>query len=153
MISTDSSLLSALSPDGRDRILTAAREVNFPAGERLFQEGSPTDRFWTVRTGTVTLDMAVPGRRPASVETLHPGDLVGWSWLIPPYTWHLGAEALSPVRALEFDAREVREMCEADPELGRAVAIRVAEIIGHRLQQARARLLDLYGPPGDVPMR
>ncbi|MFR9676919.1 cyclic nucleotide-binding domain-containing protein [Streptomyces sp. TR06-5] len=151
MISTATSLLSVLPPGSRDHLLTAARDVNFPAGERLFQEGSPADRFWIVRTGTVILDMAVPGRRPAAVDTLHPGDLVGWSWLIPPYTWHLGAETLSPVRALEFDAPEVRRMCDADPELGRAVATRVAEITGHRLQQARARLLDLFAPHGAAP--
>lgn len=146
MISTVNGLLKVLPPEGRDRMIAAAREVSFPAGARLFREGERADRFWIVRTGAVTLDMAVPGRRPVTVETLGPGDLVGWSWLIPPYTWHMGAEALSPVRALEFDAWQVREMCEADPVLGRAVAVRVAEMIGHRLQQARTRILDLHGP-------
>ncbi|HEX5569206.1 MAG TPA: cyclic nucleotide-binding domain-containing protein, partial [Streptomyces sp.] len=146
MIAATTNLLGALSPEDRERLLKLTREVSFSAGTRVFEEGRHADRFWVIRTGSVTLDMRVPGRRAAVVETLHPGDLVGWSWLFPPYTWHLGAETLSPVRAVEFDAVRVRELCEADPALGHAVCLRVAEIIAHRLQSPRTRLLDLYGP-------
>lgn len=150
MITTGTNLLSVLPERGREELLAIAREVSFPADTRLFKEGHRADHFWTVETGTVVLEMAVPGRRPAVVETLRSGDMVGWSWLTPPYTWHLGARTTSPVRALEFDSKQVRAMCEADPEMGRAVATRVAEIIGHRLHQARTRLLDLYGPYGSA---
>ncbi|MBI0380574.1 Crp/Fnr family transcriptional regulator, partial [Streptomyces albiflaviniger] len=72
--------------------------------------------------------------------------LIGWSWLFPPDTWHLGAEALSPVRAHEFNAEAVRRLCDEDPELGYALALACAQVIGRRLQSARTRLLDLYGP-------
>lgn len=146
MINTSTGLLGALQPEKRDRLLETAASVSFDAGQRIFNEGQRADRFWILRTGSVTLDLHVPGRQAATVETLGAGDLLGWSWLFPPYQWHLGARALSPVRALEFDARVVRALCEADPVTGRAVAGRVAQIIGHRLQSARTRLLDLYGP-------
>ncbi|MTE17959.1 cyclic nucleotide-binding domain-containing protein [Streptomyces sp. TRM43335] len=152
MIAAPTNLFSALPPGGRERLLEFAREASFPAGERISEEGRRTDRFWVIRTGSVTLDMRIPGRRPVVVETLSHGDLLGWSWLFPPYTWHLGAEALSPVRALEFDAAKVRELCEADAVLGRAIAVRVAEIVAHRLQNARTRLLDLYAPYGSGPL-
>ncbi|WP_199850589.1 Crp/Fnr family transcriptional regulator [Streptomyces sp. CMB-StM0423] len=147
-MNTSAGLLGALQPGTRERLLETARSVAFDAGQRIFDEGQRADRFWILHTGSVTLDVHVPGRRAATVETLGSGDLLGWSWLFPPYQWHLGAQALSPVRALEFDARVVRALCEADPVTGRAVARRVAEIIGHRLQSARTRLLDLYGPHG-----
>ncbi|MFD1829467.1 MULTISPECIES: cyclic nucleotide-binding domain-containing protein [Streptomyces] len=151
MIAAPTDLFSALPPGGRERLMEFARETSFPAGARISEEGRRTDRFWVIRTGSVTLDMKVPGRRPVVVETLSHGDLLGWSWLFPPYTWHLGAEALSPVRALEFDAARVRELCDDDAVLGRAVALRVAEIVAHRLQNARTRLLDLYAPYGSGP--
>src|SRR5262249_39875285 len=111
-------------------------------------EGHRADHFWIIRTGSVSLDLHVPGRRPAVVETLGHGDLLGWSWLFPPYSWHLGAQAQSPVRADEYDASIVRALCEADPVVGGAVPRRVAEIVAHRLLHARTRLLDLYGPTG-----
>ncbi|WP_127356256.1 Crp/Fnr family transcriptional regulator [Actinacidiphila soli] len=153
MTTTTSNLLGVLPPEGRERLMELAREVSFPAGTRIFEEGRKADCFWIIHTGSVTLDLHVPGRRAAAVETLGPGDLLGWSWLFPPYAWHLGAEAQSPVRAMEFDATVVRALCEADPVFGRAISRRIAEIVAHRLQGARTRLLDLYGPHGSGPLR
>ncbi|MFP3990866.1 Crp/Fnr family transcriptional regulator [Streptomyces sp. E11-3] len=128
--------------------MSVAREVNFPQDARLFEEGARADRFWIIRSGTVTLDVRVPGRRPPVIESIGFGELVGWSWLIPPHVWHLGASALSPVRAYEFDAAQVRELCEQDREFGAAIEMWVAKVLAHRLQAARTRLLDLYAPYG-----
>ncbi|NJP75595.1 cyclic nucleotide-binding domain-containing protein, partial [Streptomyces sp. C1-2] len=105
-------------------------------------------RFWIIRTGTVVLDLRVPGRGAADVDSLGHGELLGWSWHFPPYRWHLGAEALSPVRAWQFDADTVRAACARDPEFGRAVATWVGQVVAHRLQISRIRLLDLYAPHG-----
>lgn len=145
-------LFAALPAAGRDRLLDLAEEVDFPAGTRIFEEGEPADRFWVIHTGSVVLDASVPEHPAASVEVLSPGDLLGCSWLFPPYSWHLGAEAQSDVRAWEFDATIVRALSRADLEFGEALARRVAQIIAHRMQSARKRLLDLYGPPGGSPV-
>ncbi|MEV7286295.1 cyclic nucleotide-binding domain-containing protein [Streptomyces sp. NPDC093252] len=141
-------MLRALRADHRQRLMTAAREVSFPQGTRLFEEGGHADRFWLIRTGTVELDLHVPGRRAAVIETLRHNELVGWSWLFTPHVWHLGAEATTPVRAYEFDATAVRAMCDEDAVLGRAVARWVGDVLAHRLHASRTRLLDLYGPYG-----
>lgn len=141
-------MLGTVPADHLERMMKLSRDVSFPAGARLFEEGGRADRFWVIRTGAVNLDMHVPGRRSPLIERLGPGDLVGWSWLFKPYTWHLGAEALSPVRAREFDAAAVRRLCREDPELGHALVLASAEIIAHRLKAARSRLLDIYAPNG-----
>ncbi|WP_432196198.1 cyclic nucleotide-binding domain-containing protein [Streptomyces sp. bgisy027] len=149
MITTPTpSLLRALPAEHRQRLMQMAREVSFPEGTRLFEEGDRADRFWIIRTGTVELDMRVPGRRPAVIESLRHNELVGWSWLFTPHVWHLGAEATTPVRAYEFDATTVRAMCREDPALGNAVAQWVGNVLAHRLRSARTRLLDLYAPYG-----
>ncbi|MFF5361970.1 cyclic nucleotide-binding domain-containing protein [Streptomyces scabiei] len=154
MITTPTpSMLRALPAEDRQRLMRVAREVAFTQGERLFEEGSRADRFWIVRTGTVDLDMRVPGRRPAVIESLRHNELVGWSWLFSPHVWHLGAEATTPVRAYEFDATAVRLMCQEDPAMGRAVGLWVGEVLAHRLQAARTRLLDLYAPYGGGGVR
>ncbi|MEU5978396.1 cyclic nucleotide-binding domain-containing protein [Streptomyces sp. NPDC047315] len=145
-MSTPTTTMSALSTEHRSQLTDASYEVQFAQGERLFDEGDRADRFWVVRTGLVTLDIRVPGRRRSPVlESLAHGELVGWSWMFPPGVWHLGAEAMTPVRALEFDAVRVRRMCEADPWFGHEVAMWVGAVLAHRLQAARGRLLDLYG--------
>ncbi|MFF7070161.1 cyclic nucleotide-binding domain-containing protein [Streptomyces pseudovenezuelae] len=153
MITTPTpSMLRALPAEHRHRLMRVAREVSFPQGARLFEEGGQADRFWIIRTGTVELDMRVPGRRPAVIEALRHNELVGCSWLFAPHCWHLGAEATSPVRAYEFDATAVRLMCQEDPAMGSAVAQWVGDVLAHRLHAARIRLLDLYAPYGSGTM-
>ncbi|MFF7738872.1 cyclic nucleotide-binding domain-containing protein [Streptomyces sp. NPDC007984] len=141
-------LLEMLSPAHRDRLLACATHVSFPTGARIFEEGTRADKFWVIRTGRVTLDIHVPGRRAATIDALGSGQLLGWSWLVPPHTWQLGAEAHGTVHTLEFDAPAVRTMCEEDPVLGQAVTRCVVTVVGNRLQSTRTRLLDLYGPAG-----
>ncbi|MEV8532510.1 Crp/Fnr family transcriptional regulator [Streptomyces sp. NPDC051211] len=139
-------IAAVLSADHRGRLMSLAREVNFPENARIFDEGAPADAFWIVRSGTVTLELPVPGRRPAVIESLGPGELVGWSWLFPPYVWQLGAQAMTPVRSYEFDAANVRMLMDADPAFGSALGHWVGRVLAHRLQQTRTRLLDLYVP-------
>jgi CRP-like cAMP-binding protein len=149
---TAAPLLDDLPTGSQERLLRLGRHVSFPAGALIFEEGGPANRFWIIRGGSVALSIHVPGRRPPTVETLGPGDLLGWSWLFPPYEWHLGAETRSPVRADEFDAATVRVLCREDLALGYALAQAVAGVIADRLKATRLRLLDLYGPPGSGPM-
>ncbi|WP_327281959.1 MULTISPECIES: cyclic nucleotide-binding domain-containing protein [unclassified Streptomyces] len=137
---------AVLSAEHRGRLMSQAREVNFPEGARIFEEGARARTFWIVRSGTVTLQVPLPGRRPAPVENLGPGELVGWSWLFPPYTWQLSAEAMTPVRSYEFDATAVRMLMDADPAFGSAIGNWVGRVLALRLQQTRTRLIDLYAP-------
>lgn len=140
--------LRVLPAEHRERLMRSAREVSFPAGARLFEEGGTADRFWIIRTGTVTLDVRVPGRRAAVIQTLGHNQLVGWSWLFAPHSWHLGAEATTPVRAYVFEAAPVRALCREDPEFGLTISQWAGDVLAHRLRAARTRLLDLYAPYG-----
>ena len=145
---TGQSFLRVIPEAQQKGLLELGHEVTFASGHRIFHEGGKADRFWVLRSGRVALDLHVPGRRAVDVEVLEAEDLLGWSWLLPPYVWHLGARSLTEVRADEFEAEAVRALCADDPELGRAVAMGVAAVIGHRLKAARTRLLDLYAPYG-----
>ncbi|MET9550145.1 cyclic nucleotide-binding domain-containing protein [Streptomyces sp. NPDC006627] len=140
--------LRALTVEHRQELMRVAREVSVPQGTRLFEEGARADRFWVIRSGTVELDTRVPGRRAAVIERLGPDELLGWSWLFAPHVWHLGAQAVTPVRAYEFDALAVRAMCQENAAFGRAITQWVGEVLARRLRSARTRLLDLYGPYG-----
>ncbi|MFJ4833433.1 cyclic nucleotide-binding domain-containing protein [Streptomyces sp. NPDC088747] len=143
-------LLPALSPDHRERLMGLAREVSFPADGRIFEAGGSADRFWVVRSGTVSLYQEVIAERRISVATLGPGDLLGWSWLFPPHRWDFGAEAFSPVRGYEFDAGQVRTLCDADASLELSLTRTIAAILAHRLETTRAALIEHYARHGGV---
>ncbi|MFR9799078.1 cyclic nucleotide-binding domain-containing protein [Streptomyces sp. MS06] len=132
----------------RGRLMGAAREVRCPQNTQLFREGGRADRFWILQAGTVAVDMRVPGRRATVIETVGPGELLGWSWLFLPHVYQFGARTVGPVRAHEFDAAAVRAMCADDPAMGQVIALWVGSALSRRLRAARTRLLDLYAPYG-----
>lgn len=137
-------LLTALPPPQRQRLMTLAREVAFPEDTRIFEAGGTADRFWVIRSGAVTLDQQVNELHRVTVASLGAGDMLGWSWLFPPHQWDFGAQAFSPVRAYEFDAAAVLRLCEEDPKLGMALVRNVAEILAHRLEMTRGKLMEQY---------
>ena len=138
-------LLTALPPPQRQHLMSLAREVSFPEDTRIFEAGGTADRFWVIRSGAVSLDQRGTSVQRVTVASLGAGDLLGWSWLFPPYQWDFGAEAFSPVRAYEFEAQPVLKLCEEDPALGLSLVRIVAEILAHRLETTRGKLMEQYG--------
>ena len=141
-------LLPALSPEHRERLMSVAREVSFPADGQIFEAGGTADRFWVVRSGTVSLFQQVIAGRRITVAQLGPGDLLGWSWLFRPHTWDFGAEAFSRVRAYEFDAAVVRGLFDQDPTLVLSLTRTIGAILAHRLETTRAALIEHYARHG-----
>ena len=124
-----------------DALATEAREVMFPAGHRIFADGDYADRFWLIQSGCVALDVLVPGEGPVVIGRVGMGGLVGWSWLLPPYQWAFGAVCVTEVRAFQFNAQEVRELCAADPALQDELTRRLFRVVTGRLQDTRSMLL------------
>lgn len=138
-----------LSDAEREVIASTARTVRFAAGERLFSEGHPARGCWLIHDGRVALDLAVPGRGQVVLQTLGPGDILGWSWLVPPYRWHFGATSVLPTVATELDTERLRTLAMQDPRFGYTLVLTLFEEVLQRLQATRARLLDLYASPDD----
>lgn len=109
------------------------------------REGDPADAFYVVRSGTVALQTSVPERGALTLETLQEGDLIGWSWLFPPYTTAFDACALEDTHTLVFDGACLRAKFDADPALGYGLLRLFARVVVQRLQNARFQLLDVYG--------
>jgi CRP/FNR family cyclic AMP-dependent transcriptional regulator len=140
--------LRGMSPDYVIRLADAAVAVCVPAGHRVFEEGGRAAKFWLVTGGRVVLDLHVPGQPNLIIETLGAGDVLGLSWLSPPYEWQFGAEAAEPAAAFEIDGAAVLALCDSRPEFGYQVTRRMAAVAARRLHATRIRMLDLYAAPG-----
>jgi CRP/FNR family transcriptional regulator, cyclic AMP receptor protein len=141
-------LFRGLTPAELELIAGCGSNVRFQEGELLFRDGDEADTFYILRHGVVALETFVPARGPVTIETLEAGEVLGWSWLFPPYRWHFDARALSLVRATSFDGACLRGKCEDDPRLGYDLMSRFAQVLIERLQWTRMRLLDVYGYAG-----
>ncbi|MEZ5832683.1 MAG: cyclic nucleotide-binding domain-containing protein [Dongiaceae bacterium] len=124
-----------------------AQNVRFEAGQYLFHEGQSADRFYLLRHGRVALELSAPGKGSVTFQTVGQGEIVGVSWLIPPYRWTYDAKALETVRAIAMDATCLRGKCEADHDLGYEMMKRFVPVLVDRLQATRLQILDVYGTP------
>lgn len=121
-----------------------ASNVRFAAATYLFKEGEEANQFYLIRAGKVALEMFTPYSRPLTVETLEQGDVLGWSWLVPPYIWNFHARALQETRAIALDGKCLRAKCEQDHDLGYEVLKRFSQLMVRRLHATRYQLLDVY---------
>jgi CRP/FNR family transcriptional regulator, cyclic AMP receptor protein len=133
-----------LAPEHLATISGCASNEVCAAGTFLCREGQAADRFYVLRFGRVAVEIATPVGGPVVVETVEPGEVLGWSWLFPPYKWHFDARATTLVRMLALDGACLRKKCDEDPRLGYALMGRFAQLAVRRLEATQLQLLDLY---------
>ncbi len=125
-------------------ITGCASNVRFRAGTYIFREGEPASSFYIIRQGKVALEVMAAQRGSLIIQTIEAGDVLGWSWLFPPYRWHFSARAVEETRAIALDGVCLREKGETDHDFGYELMKRVAHIMMDRLQATRLQALDLY---------
>jgi CRP/FNR family transcriptional regulator, cyclic AMP receptor protein len=140
---------SGLSMHARTRLAECATMRQHPAGVTLLREGDTTGVFAIVTHGRVALRMHVPERGPITILTVEPGDVVGWSAVVPPHRSTSTAVTLEPTTLLSFEPRRLRAILESDCPLAATLYPRLMEAIGRRLSATRHQLLDLYAQQAD----
>ncbi len=121
-----------------------ASNVRFDTGQVIFREGEEANQFYLVREGNLAVELHAAERGPITVLTVGAGEVLGWSWLVPPYRWQFDARALQPTRAIALDGKCLRAKAEKDHDLGYELLKRVAHIMEERLQATRLQLLNVY---------
>ena len=119
-----------------------AMRSHFEAGHVIFREGETANRFYLIERGKVALESSTLGE-PVRIEEIGDGDLLGWSWLFPPYAWHFTARSLEHTSAIFFYGTVLREYCEKDNTLGFELFKRMSAVMLRRLQAARQKLLNV----------
>jgi CRP/FNR family cyclic AMP-dependent transcriptional regulator len=137
--------LKGLEPAHLKLIVGCAANVVFNAGQFIFREGEEANNFYFIRQGKVAIETFLPTHGPIAIHTRSEGEVLGWSWLVPPYRWHFDARALELTRAISLDGKCLRQKCEEDHDLGFELMKRFSIIIAGRLEATRLQLLDVYG--------
>jgi CRP-like cAMP-binding protein len=127
-------------------LVGCASNVGFEAGQYVFRQGEKADRFYLIRHGKVAIEIHAQERGTVILQTVGDGDVVGWSWLVPPHRWMFDGRAVEPTRAVALDGECLRRKCEEDHDLGYALLKRFTRIITERLEAARLQLINIHGP-------
>ena len=144
LILAEHAFFKGLEPRYMQLITGCASNVRFDARTYIFREGEAAEQFYLIREGKVALETFAAERGSIVIETIEAGEVLGWSWLFPPYQWHFSARVVEPTRAIALDGVCLRTKCEEDHDLGYQLVKRVAQIMMQRLQATRLQLLDLY---------
>jgi CRP-like cAMP-binding protein len=122
----------------------SAIAAHFKTGETILRQGEFADRCYLIETGKVALESGRGFGEALVIETIGAGDLLGWSWMFPPYTWQFTARAIEPTTAIFFYGRILREYCEKDHSLGYELLKRISAVMVKRLQAAQRQMVSLY---------
>jgi len=136
--------LKDLEPKYVKLIAGCASNVRFNTGQYVFREGEEANQFYMIRQGKVAVQILAAQRGVITVQTIGEGEILGWSWLIPPYRWRFDARALEPTRAIALDGKCLRTKSEEDHDLGYELLKRFSSVIAERLEATRLQLLDVY---------
>ena len=136
--------LSGLNPHFYHFFNECALLRRYEPGQEIFHEHGNAEHFYLIQSGKVALETFVPGRGMVTIQTLEPGEALGWSWLFPPRQWHFSASATEPAELIELDAAHLREKTEENRDFGNELISRVASVLLERLQGTREQLIDVY---------
>jgi len=114
--------------------------VHFEREQIIFREGEMANRFYLIESGKVVLVASDKRGNSVVIDTIGPGDLLGWSWMFPPYAWRFTARAVESTSAIFFYGTILREYCERDHSLGYELFKRMAPVMMKRMQNARENL-------------
>jgi CRP/FNR family cyclic AMP-dependent transcriptional regulator len=142
--------LAGLSVEHMQTLIGCASNVRFADGDTIIHEGQVANKFYLIRTGRVALQMDVPGKTALRIQTVGPGEILGWSWLISPFRWHFSGIVVLETRAIALDGECLRNKCEKDPTFGYEMLKRLSQVMERRLDATRLQLIDLYDTTGGV---
>ena len=142
---TEQPFFKDLDPDYIKLFASCASEVTFKNGHFLLTQGNDADYFYMITDGKVHIEAEAGDRGQITIENLCAGDILGWSWLIPPYKWRFDALAVEPTSAIAFDGKQLRKLCEENKPFGYEMLKRMIHIITHRLLSTRMKLMEFYG--------
>jgi CRP/FNR family cyclic AMP-dependent transcriptional regulator len=138
-------LFAGLDEETLKAIAIPSEMVEASQGEWLFHEGDPADSLYIILEGSIDLKMALNADpHYGDLERLNFGEVVGWSALVEPFVYTLGAVAVDEgTRLARLDAGHLRALMERDTEVGYRLMRRMAGIIRRRLAAMHTRFVSL----------
>ena len=134
-----------LAPDLLKTIASCSVKANYKAGQVIYSESDPANQFLLILAGKVAIEIFSAERGSLTIKTVGSGEVLGWSWLFPPYRRSFDARALEKTSAVALDGKVLREKAEADHRLGYELLKRFSSVVVDRLKATSLQLMDIYG--------
>ena len=123
----------------------SASLCDFKPGKFIFRQNQDAMGFYLILEGKVDVEWFSSAGGPVVVQSLGAGEVLGWSWLVPPFHWRMDARALQSCRLILFDGKTLLKRMEENHDLGYELLKRFLFIVTQRLDAARLEILSLHG--------
>lgn len=130
---------AGLKPEEIAEINRSFHEKGFQSEETIFFAGDPASHLYVVADGRVKLMRHTVAGRDVLLELLIPGEFFGSLSAAPEEEYPETAVAMTPVCVLSIDKAAFRAVLSRYP----SAALKVLDIVGHRLQSAREMVRQL----------
>ena len=144
----DHSIFSALDPEELEFLAGAATTEHMEPGHVVFRLGERARYFYLILSGEIAIEIPAIEGPTLFLQHLKPGQVLGWSWLIPPYQWSFMARTEQPAEVIRFDGAVVLERCESDPSFGYHLLRAFSAMMSERLGHARRRIMEEWQAKG-----
>ncbi len=117
---------------------------SFPENQLIFRRGESADKFFLIESGLVSVGINPSMHSPVNIQIVTDNEVLGWSWLVPPYVWQFDGRTLEPTTVIILNAEKLRNLFETRADIGYEISRRVVQIVGRRLQATRIQFWDIY---------
>lgn len=138
------------SDDQLKKLASLAKKESYPAGTQLYSNGDAARSLYLLQQGKVALFMdnyIGPGKPPmqVTIDIITKGETMGWSAVVEPFLYTLGARCLEDTKLIALDASKLRKMMDKDCEVGFKIMQSTAKVIATRLTHTRIILVGERG--------
>ena len=134
----NSRMLRDLDEQTVDAVARQSAMGTYRSGEFLHEAGQPMEAVSFISQGRVKVYRMASTGKQQTIALLGPGDAFGEIGIVDPRGQDLYVEALDDVVVCRTTRDTFLRLCSRDP----ALAIRLAEAMGEKLQEARERIAD-----------
>lgn len=138
------SVLDRLPVEVREQLNAFGTMLAYEPGDEVLRAGTQARFLAVIERGRVALRLRVPERGRVTIVTVEPGELLGWSAVVPPFRATVDAVATTPTRLIAYDAAALRERLATDCELAATLLPLVLESVSERLSASWDQLLDVF---------
>lgn len=128
-----------LSPAELDQVLAGTSTARLKAGQTLFLQDDPADRFFLLKSGWLKVTQVTADGQKLIVRIVHPGEFFGFAPALSRDAYPASCEAIVDSEALVWPRRRWKAVLGAAP----SVTLSIVQAIGRKLDEAHARLREM----------
>jgi len=137
-------IFEGLTPEESETIGRLCKLTNVKKDETVFTAGASAHSLFFLRSGEVELRFQArfySSTVEIPMDRVEPGEVCGWSAMIPPHRYTLSAYATEDSELVQIEQTDLQECCEANIRLGYVVMKNIGRIAGERYERARQMLM------------